>query len=483
VTNTNPESSADLIDACCIGEGINGMTIDPIQVMSNTVTGAGELDVCCPYESVNDNSGSGVDNNTGNLTINPSPFGSITVSNNVVNSAAGLEFCCPYEGVNDLNVEGNRGTVTVGATTAGNITVSGPSAYVDVCCPDEGVVQSTVDELNGAAITFAPATIGAVTVSGNSLTTSSSENFSVCCATEDVGLVTQLSGGGGSVKVGKTTVGAVTIASNQVSGNELEVDGIDDNNGPAVAEGPISINGNQVVGSVSDGIALVRGTGYIGQGGRNPSVAVTGNTVSGSLGVGLDAPAIGSTGPITIAQNAVSNSGVADISIGQQFGTGLTLQSNQVTVNGEVGILAQIQAGEQAAATSAPGRNHPLRSAVGARRPAALQAKLRSVQNRIAAGRPSTGSSVAPSIASGSGVVVTQNSTTLNGPGLTAQDNTPSGTVTWYDPVAQLGNYWSDYVISQGGSDGDGDGIGDTPYTISGSAGSKDLFPLMQPPS
>ena len=37
-----------------------------------------------------------------------------------------------------------------------------------------------------------------------------------------------------------------------------------------------------------------------------------------------------------------------------------------------------------------------------------------------------------------------------------------------------IGNYWDDY----GGTDLDDDGIGDTPYTVGGSAGTKDYFPI-----
>ncbi|RLG56429.1 MAG: hypothetical protein DRN95_06780, partial [Candidatus Hydrothermarchaeota archaeon] len=65
-----------------------------------------------------------------------------------------------------------------------------------------------------------------------------------------------------------------------------------------------------------------------------------------------------------------------------------------------------------------------------------------------------------------------------------AQDNT--GTNSWDNGYPSGGNYWSDY----NGSDifsgpyqniTGSDGIGDTPYNISGGAGAKDNYPLMEP--
>ena len=47
---------------------------------------------------------------------------------------------------------------------------------------------------------------------------------------------------------------------------------------------------------------------------------------------------------------------------------------------------------------------------------------------------------------------------------------------TWYNETLHEGNYWDDYT----GDDNDSDGIGDTPYDISGDS-NQDLYPLMCP--
>ncbi len=48
---------------------------------------------------------------------------------------------------------------------------------------------------------------------------------------------------------------------------------------------------------------------------------------------------------------------------------------------------------------------------------------------------------------------------------------------TWHDPLNGRGNYWNDWVSP----DSNGDGIVDNPYVIQGPAGSRDMYPLVNP--
>jgi parallel beta-helix repeat protein len=54
-------------------------------------------------------------------------------------------------------------------------------------------------------------------------------------------------------------------------------------------------------------------------------------------------------------------------------------------------------------------------------------------------------------------------------------DNQPAVN-QWFDPTTKEGNYWADYK----GADGDGDFVGDTPYTILGPSNAQDAYPFVE---
>lgn len=66
--------------------------------------------------------------------------------------------------------------------------------------------------------------------------------------------------------------------------------------------------------------------------------------------------------------------------------------------------------------------------------------------------------------------VIFRNNVIANNPQVS--DNV--GANSWFDPDKKEGNYWGDYA----GRDGDGDGIGDTPYVIDGPARQQDSYPF-----
>lgn len=72
-----------------------------------------------------------------------------------------------------------------------------------------------------------------------------------------------------------------------------------------------------------------------------------------------------------------------------------------------------------------------------------------------------------------SGNTVVRNNIIGNDP----QVSDDSGGNAWFDEGSREGNYWSDYQ----GSDGNGDGIGDLPYTIGGPGRSADVYPFVAP--
>jgi parallel beta-helix repeat protein len=193
--------------------------------------------------------------------------------------------------------------------------------------------------------------------------------------------------------------------------------------------------------------------------GESPNSIISTNIVINSGSFGINATSYAEAGGALIINNNVTTCAIAGIVI---FRDDDSIIANNVVADCEwYGVL--IEDAQNCNVTN----NVVMNSNYGAR--------LSSATNTHVTGNSFSNNNIGLELASSAhSNYVYHNNFLDNYPGAQAIDNNGSNLFYW----GGRGNHWGDNYT---GTDGDGDGIGDTPYTISGTGGTTDDYPLMYP--